>query len=161
MVVVVAGSIGRVVMVVVVVLGSTGTVVMVVVVLGSTTAVVVVVVDAVVVVVVVVVVVAMSGAGGMISAGAVGGTGATGKRSAKVVGRQAAWAGATAMTDTKVTQAKKSVVTRILKVLSGYPIKGKPEGAVLLVTASTLGLRTVTEATTLPPPGSRRNPSGQ
>jgi hypothetical protein len=121
-VVVVAGSIGRVVTVVVVVPGSTGTVGMVVVVFGSTTALVVVVVE------IVVVVVDISGAGGTTSAGAVV-AGATGKRSARVVGRQAAWAGATATTDTRVTQAKKSVVTRILKVSSGYPIGGKPEEA--------------------------------
>ena len=120
MVVVVPGSMGTVVTVVVVVLGSTAMVVTVVVVLGST--------GMVVTVVVVLgwtgmVVVGTSGAGGMTSAGAVGG--AAGKRSARVVGRQAAWTGATATTDTKVTQAKKSVVTRVLKVLIRLPDQGE------------------------------------
>ena len=57
-----------------------------------------------------------SGAGGTASDPA-GVCGAAGKRSATVVGRQAAWAGATATTETKAAQAKKSVVTRFLKVL--------------------------------------------
>jgi hypothetical protein len=99
-----------------------GVVVVVEVVFGSTvvvvTAVLVVVLGSTVVVVTAVVVVVVSdtsGAGGMTSAGAAV-SGTTGKRSARVVGRQAAWAGATATTDTKVAQAKKSVVTRFLKV---------------------------------------------
>jgi hypothetical protein len=69
-------------------------------------------------VVVVVVASGTSGAGGVTSDPTVG-PGAAGKRSARVVGRQAAWAGATATTETKAAQAKKSVVTRFLKVLSG------------------------------------------
>jgi hypothetical protein len=82
-----------------------GSIVVVVVVAGST-------------VVVVVVTSGTSGAGGVTS-DPTGGSGAAGKRSARVVGRQAAWAGATATTETKAAQAKKSVVTRFLKVLSG------------------------------------------
>jgi hypothetical protein len=71
-----------------------------------------------VVLVVVVVASGTSGAGGATS-DPTGVSGATGKRSARVVGRQAAWAGATATTETKAAQAKKSVVTRFLKVLAG------------------------------------------
>jgi hypothetical protein len=76
--------------------------------------------------VVVVIAAAAMGAVGVMTAGVttagvvVSGTG--GNRSANVVGRQAAWAGATATMDTKRTQAKKSVVPRVLKVLSGYPL---------------------------------------
>jgi hypothetical protein len=92
-------------MVVVVVLGS---IVVVVVAVGSTA----------VVVVVVVVASGISGTGGATS-DPTGVSGAAGKRSARVVGRQAAWAGATATTETKAAQAKKSVVTRFLKVLAG------------------------------------------
>jgi hypothetical protein len=93
----------------VVVPGSTvpGSIVLVVVAVGSIVAVVVVVVAS-----------GTSGAGGATS-DPTGVSGAAGKRSARVVGRQAAWAGATATTEMKAAQAKKSVVTRFLKVLSG------------------------------------------
>lgn len=90
----------------------------VVVVVPVSNVVVVVAVGSTVVVVVVVVVSGTSGAGGVTS-DPTGVSGAAGKRSARVVGRQAAWAGATATTEKKATQAKKSVVTRFLKVLSG------------------------------------------
>ena len=66
------------------------------------------------------------GAGGTASVVVVAGTG--GKRSANVVGRQAAWAGATATTDTKATQAKKSVVTRVLK--DPQATRSAPQGKV-------------------------------
>ena len=63
---------------------------------------------------------ATRGAGGVGTGGAavsgIGVSGTDGKRSAKVVGRQAAWAGATVTMDTKRAQAKKSVVARFLKV---------------------------------------------
>jgi hypothetical protein len=97
-------------------------VVVVVVVFGSMVVVVVVPGSTVVVVVTMVVVVGSGtdGAGGVISDTA-GVSGTAGKRSARVVGRQYAWAGATATTETKAAQAKKSVVTRFLKVSSGYP----------------------------------------
>jgi hypothetical protein len=75
-------------------------------------------VGSIVAVVVVVVASDTSGAGGATS-DPTGVSGAAGKRSARVVGRQAAWAGATATTEMKAAQAKKSVVTRFLKVLSG------------------------------------------
>ena len=96
--------------------------VVVVVVFGSTVVVVVVPGSTVVAVVTTVVVVGSGtdGTGGATSdTGGVSGT--AGKRSARVVGRQYAWAGATATTETKAAQAKKSVVTRFLKVSSGYP----------------------------------------
>ena len=78
---------------------------------------------------------AIRGAGGAGTGGAVlsgiGVSGTDGKRSANVVGRQAAWAGATATKDTKRAQAKKSVVARVLKVppkatCSGVPCKTEP-----------------------------------
>jgi hypothetical protein len=104
-----------------------------------------------VVVIVVVVASGTSGAGVAIS-GATGASGAAGKRSARVVGRQAAWAGATATTETKAAQAKKSVVTRFLKVVSGYPA------------ASGVGRpfhRPLSAAEPLPQPGIRQTPSGR
>ena len=73
---------------------------------------------------------AIRGAGGVDTGGAVvsgiGVSGTGGKRSAKVVGRQAAWAGATATTDTNRAQAKKSVVARVLKVLKRLPARERP-----------------------------------
>ena len=111
---------------------------------------------------------AIRGAGGVDTGGAVvsgiGVSGTGGKRSAKVVGRQAAWAGATATTDTKRAQAKKSVVARVLKVLPRLPARENPSrpkarhapedpGSGLLVPS--------TEARSSLPPGSRRNPSSR
>ena len=88
-----------------------------------------------------------SGAGGV--AVPTGVDGAAGKRSARVVGRQAAWAGATATTETKAAQAKKSAVTRFLKVLSGYPpVDGVGSPFAELSAAGPLLL-----------PGTRRSPS--
>jgi hypothetical protein len=72
---------------------------------------------------------AIKGAGGVGTAAGVSGlgvSGADGKRSANVVGRQAAWAGATATRDTKRAQAKKSVVARVLKVPLKLPARGCP-----------------------------------
>lgn len=102
-------------------LGST-----VVVVTAAAVVVVAMVVDVVTVVGTVTVVVVVSrstkGAAGMGTGGAVV-SGTWGKRSANVVGRQAAWAGATATTDTKRAQAKKSVVARVLKVHLKLPAR--------------------------------------
>jgi hypothetical protein len=56
-----------------------------------------------------------SGTGALAWPGGVAGT--TGKRSARVVGRQAAWAGAaTAKVETRAAQAKKRVINRFVKV---------------------------------------------
>ena len=56
-----------------------------------------------------------SGTGALAWPGGVSGT--IGKRSARVVGRQAAWAGApTATVETRAAQAKKSVINRFVKV---------------------------------------------
>lgn len=73
---------------------------------------------------------AIRGAGGVDTGGAgafgIGVSGTDGKRSAKVVGRQAAWAGATATRDTKRAQAKKSVIARVLKVPLKLPAREGP-----------------------------------
>ena len=106
---------------------------------------------------------AIRGAGGVDAGGAVpsgiGVSGTDGKRSAKVVGRQAAWAGATATRDTKRAQAKKSVVARVLKVLqttrSGASFKTEGGGGSRAVQPL------VSEAGPSLPPGSRQSPSNR
>jgi hypothetical protein len=102
------------------------------------------------------------GAAGVGTGGAVV-SGTDGKRSANVVGRQAAWAGATATTDTKRAQAKKSVVARVLKVHLKLPARGcsaslKKDPPASLKRPAIPSPGPPSEGGASPPPGSRQSP---